>query len=110
VDLPVDRELDLCSGFTLGTVTAIARLCAMLAFATARATFREFHEWAPSSRATLRMVDAVGGEARAFLDAAAVPDHDGEVLVTQVDGRGAPMITYLLRRLRDEQARLQRGA
>jgi len=93
VDLPVDRELDLCSGFTLGTVTAIARLCAMLAFATARATFREFHEWAPSSRATLRMVDAVGGEARAFLDAAAAPDDDGEVLVIQVDGRGAPMIT-----------------
>jgi hypothetical protein len=92
-DLPVDRELGLCSGFTLGTVMAVTRLCAMSAFATARETFREFHAWAPSSRAALRMVDAVGGQARAFLDAVAMPDDDGEVLVIQADGRGAPMIT-----------------
>ncbi|NLH78807.1 MAG: hypothetical protein GX465_17430 [Acidobacteria bacterium] len=92
-DLPVDRELGLSSGFSLGTVTAIVRLSATLAFATARATFREFHEWMPSPRAVLRMVDAVGGKARAFLDVATVPEDDGEVLVIQVDGRGAPMIT-----------------
>jgi hypothetical protein len=92
-DLPVDRELGLCSGFTLGTVTAITRLCAMMAFATARGTFREFHEWTPSPRAALRMVDAAGSQARAFLDAADVPDDDGEILVIQADGRGAPMIT-----------------
>jgi hypothetical protein len=92
-DLPVDRELGVCSGFSLGTVTAIVQLCALMAFGTARKLFAEFHEWAPSSRATLRMVDAVGAEARGFLDDAAVPDDDGEVLVIQVDGRGAPMIS-----------------
>lgn len=92
-DLPIDRELGLCSGFSLGTVTAIVQLCALMAFGTARRLFAEFHEWAPSSRATLRMVDAVGAEARGFLDDAAVPDDDGEVLVIQVDGRGAPMIS-----------------
>jgi hypothetical protein len=92
-DLPVDRELGLCSGFSLGTVTAVAQLCAMLAFGTARRLFAEFHEWAPSPRATLRMVDAVGAEARGFLDTAAAPEDDGEVLVIQVDGRGAPMIS-----------------
>jgi hypothetical protein len=73
VDLPVDRELGLCAGFSLGTVTAMAQLCAMLAFGSARRLFAEFHEWAPSPRATLRMVDAVGAEARDFLDATAVP-------------------------------------
>lgn len=93
MDLPVDRELGVCSGFSLGTVTAVAQLCALLAFGTARRLFAEFHEWAPSSRATLRMVDAVGAEAREFLDAAAVPEDDGDVLVIQVDGRGAPMIS-----------------
>ncbi|MEW5885016.1 MAG: ISKra4 family transposase [Armatimonadota bacterium] len=93
VDLPVDRELGLCSGFSLGTVTAIVQLCALMAFGTARRLFAEFHEWAPSPRATLRMVDAVGAEARRFLDDAATPEDDGEVLVIQVDGRGAPMIT-----------------
>lgn len=93
VDLPVDRELGVCSGFSLGTVTAVVQLCALMAFGTARRLFAEFHEWAPSSRATLRMVDAVGAEARGFLDETAVPDDDGEVLIIQVDGRGAPMIS-----------------
>jgi hypothetical protein len=92
-DLPVDRELGLCSGFTLGTVTAVVRLCAMLAFGTARGTFREFHQWAPSPRATLRMVDAAGAQAKSFLDTASLPEDDGEILVIEVDGRGAPMIT-----------------
>ena len=71
----------MCSGFSLGTVTAVVQLCALMAFGTARRLFAEFHEWAPSSRATLRMVDAVGAEARGFLDGAAVPDDDGEVLI-----------------------------
>ncbi len=93
VDLPVDRELGLCGGFSLGTVVAVVRLAAMMAFVPARDTFREFHEWAPSSRAALRMVDAVGAEAKPFLDQAPAPEDDGEVLVIQVDGRGAPMIT-----------------
>ncbi|MBM3222174.1 MAG: ISKra4 family transposase [Candidatus Rokubacteria bacterium] len=104
-DLPIDRELGLCSGFSLGTVTAVVQLCALMAFGTARRLFSEFHEWAPSTRTTLRMVDAVGGEARGFLDADAVPDDDGEVLVIQVDGRGAPMIssTEHARRRRPKQ-------
>lgn len=93
VDLPVERELGLCGGFSLGTVVGIVRLAAMMAFAQARHTFREFHEWAPSPRAALRMVDAVGAEAKPFLEQAPAPDDDGEVLVIQVDGRGAPMIT-----------------
>ena len=92
-DLPVDRELGLCSGFSLGVLLGLTRLCAQMAFATARATYRDTYEWSPSPRATLRMVDAVGEEARAFLEQAPPPADDGEVLVLQVDGRGAPMIT-----------------
>jgi hypothetical protein len=110
-DLPVDRELGLCGGFSLGTVTAIAQLCAMLAFGNARRLFAEFHEWMPSPRATLRMVDTVGAEARGFLDAAAamVPDDDGEVLVIQVDGRGAPMITATEAERRRQPRQKRRG-
>jgi hypothetical protein len=91
-DLPVDRELGLCGSFSLGTVMAITKLCAQMAFGSARATFRDFHEWMPSPRATLRMVDGVGGEAMGFLEACPAPDEDGEILVIEVDGRGAPMI------------------
>jgi hypothetical protein len=92
-DLPVDRELGLCSGFSLGVVTGITRLVAQMAYAGARSTFREIYEWAPSPRAVLRMVDSVGERARAFLEEAPAPADDGEILVVQVDGRGAPMIS-----------------
>jgi hypothetical protein len=91
-DLPVDRALGLVGGFSLGTVAAVCRLCAQMAFVPARSTFRSFCEWSPSQRAVLRMVDAVGGEARGFLEAAPPPPDDGDILVIQVDGRGAPMI------------------
>ncbi len=92
-DLPVDRELGLCSGFSLGVAMALTRLCAQLAFSPARTTFGYFHEWAPSTRATLRIVDAVGAQARPFLEQLPPPKGDGDVLVAQVDGRGAPMIS-----------------
>ena len=41
----------------------------------AQRTYREIHEWAPSPRALLRMVDAVAGQARKFLEQAAVPER-----------------------------------
>ncbi len=92
-DLPLDRELGLCGGFSLLAVTTLVRLCAQMAFASARTTFRDMFEWSPSPRATLRMVDGVGAEARPFLDQAPAPADDGEVLVIQVDGKGAPAIS-----------------
>jgi hypothetical protein len=112
-DLPVDRELGLCGGFSLGTVVTIAHLCAQMAFSAARSTFREFSEWAPSSRTTLRMVDAIGDQARPFLEQATTPDDDGEVMVVLVDARGAPMIGSVelsRRRLRRAVAAANRRA
>ena len=100
-DRPIDRGLGLCGGFSLSTVLSVTRLCAQLAFANARTTFAHFCEWSPSQRSTLRMVDAAGAQARPFLEAAPAPDDDGEILVIQVDGGGAPHIDLaelLLRR------------
>jgi hypothetical protein len=94
-DLPIDRELGMCGGFSLGVVLAMTRLCAQMAFGSARLNFNETYEWAPSPRATLRMVDALGAKARAFLEQAPAPEGDGEVLMVQVDARGAPMISEL---------------
>lgn len=108
-DLPVDRELGLCAGFSVGVVLAVTRLCAQLAFGQARGTFRAFHEWAPSPRATLRMVDAAGKEARPFLEAQPAPDGDGEVLVAEVDARAAPHITPREHQRRCQPRRKLRG-
>lgn len=100
VDLPVDRELALCSGFSLSVVLDMARLCAQMSYAASRDTYRHVLEWSPSPRAVMRMVDAVGDEARRVLEQAPAPDEDGEVLVLQVDGRGAPMISEIERERR----------
>jgi hypothetical protein len=92
-DYPLARALGLPAGFTMLVVTTMARLCAQMAFASARDLARHLFEWTPSSRAVLRMVDAVGERARGFLDQAPAPDGDGEVLVITVDGKGAPAIS-----------------
>jgi hypothetical protein len=92
-DLPLSRELGLCAGFSLLVVLTLTKLCAQMSFKSARETFRAFLEWTPSSRATLRMVDAVGAEARPFLEQAAPPEDDGDVMVITPDGKGAPAIS-----------------
>ncbi len=92
-DLPVMRELGLPAAFTLPVVTLVGRLCAMMAFAQARTLFRSLFGWSPSPRAVLRMVDATGEQARPFLEQAEAPEGDGEVLVIEADGKGAPAIS-----------------
>jgi len=108
-DLPLDRELGLVGGFSLGAATALCRLCAQMAFAQARATCHAFFEWAPSSRATLRILDAVGGHARSFLSQVLPPADDGEVLVIEVDGGGAPAISSRELRRRRQPKKHRRG-
>jgi hypothetical protein len=108
-DLPVDRELGLCSGFSLGVVMDVARLCAQQAFASARMTFKQFCEWMPSPRAVLRMIDAVGAKARPFLEQAPAPADDGEILMVQVDGKGAPTISSRERARRARRRRIRDG-
>jgi hypothetical protein len=71
-----------------------------MAFASARDVFRGIFEWSPSSRAVLRMVDAMGAQARRFLEDAPAPENDGEVLAITVDGKGAPAISSAERRRR----------
>lgn len=92
-DYPLSRALGLPAGFTMLVVTTMARLCAQMAFASARDLARHLFEWTPSARAVLRMVDAVGERAHGFLEQAPAPEGDGEVLVIMVDGKGAPAIS-----------------
>lgn len=92
-DFPMSRALGLSGGFTLPLVTLVAKFCALMAFLPTRQTLRDLLGWAPAQRSVLRMVDAVGGAARGFLDQAAVPDGDTDVLLIMADGKGAPAIS-----------------
>lgn len=102
-DAVVDRDLGLCGGFGLDVVMTVAFLAAQMSFANVRRTYRRFHEWAPSPRAILRMVDAIGDEARPFLEQAGAPEDDGEFLFIQADGKGAAVITSAEHRKRRQR-------
>jgi hypothetical protein len=108
---PVDRMLRLHGSASLGVIVMLAQLCTRLSFSQARAVFAATHEWRPSQDMTLRIVDATGALARSFLEQAPVPDDDGEVLVIEVDGRGAPMISpaEMLRRCQPRRPRRSTG-
>jgi hypothetical protein len=64
-----------------------------MAFAPTRQLLRDLLGWAPAPRSVLRMVDAVGAEARGFLEQAAVPEGDTDVMLILADGKGAPAIS-----------------
>ncbi len=101
-DLPLNREVGLAGGFTMPVVLLVTRLCAQMAFASARTLFKSMLGWAPSPRAVLRMVDAAGQHAVAFSEQAEPLEEDGEVLVIVVDSKGAPSMSSR------EQARRRR--
>jgi hypothetical protein len=92
-DLPLARELRIGAAFTLGVMSSLAELCARMPFSHARTVFRRFCGWVPSPKVVLRIVDALGDLARPFIDQLPAPAGDGEILVLEVDGRGAPMIS-----------------
>jgi hypothetical protein len=92
-DAPMSRALGLPGGFTLPLVTLVAKFCALMAFAPTRQILRDLLGWAPAPRSVLRMVDTVGAEAKGFLEQAAVPEGDTDVLLITVDGKGAPTIS-----------------
>lgn len=92
-DRPMTRALGLPGGFTLPLVTLVAKFCAMMAFLPTRQVLRDLLGWAPAPRSVLRMVDTVGAEAKGFLDRAAVPEDDTDILLITADGKGAPTIS-----------------
>ena len=92
-DVPMSRTLGLPGGFTLPLVTLVAKFCALMAFAPARQMLRDLLGWTPAPRSVLRMVDTIGAQARPFLEQAAVPDGDTDVLLITADGKGAPAIS-----------------
>lgn len=92
--VPFDEEVGLPpSRFSLSTIGFASYLAAKMAFAEVGSTLDRFWGWAPATKSILKMVDQVGPLARPFLEAQPGPSDDGEFLIVEVDGGGAPMIT-----------------
>lgn len=90
---PFGRLVGLAAGrMSLGVHQVVAYLAAKMVFDDCPKVMGLFGGYIPSKRAMLGIVDKLGPQASAFLDEMPAPDDDGEILVIQVDGKGAPMI------------------
>lgn len=92
--VPFDREVGIPPArFSLASIGFSTFLAAKMPFAEVGETLQRFWGWAPATKSVHKMVDQVAPLARPFLEAEPAPGDDGEILVIQADGKGAPMIT-----------------
>jgi len=90
---PDDLRIGLAAGrMSLRVHLLVAHLAARVAFSEALEVMRLFGGYVPSHRAALGIVDELGPHAREYLDELPAPYDDGEILVIQVDSKGASMI------------------
>jgi len=100
---PLDLSLGLGSDrFSWNVLAAAARLATKLSFAEARTTLLSFVLNAPSTEVVQNAVLGFGRHTAAWLERAPLPEGDGEVLVVQFDGKGAPTAT-------EQELRRRRG-
>lgn len=91
---PFDRAIGLVAGrMSLGVHLIVGYLAAKMPFDEVTEVLGRLGGcYVPSKRAMLGIVDHLGPQAREFVDDMPAPDDDGEVLVVQIDEKGAPMI------------------
>jgi hypothetical protein len=91
---PLDLELGLVADrFSWNVLTTAVRLATRLAFAEARGTMELFVPQPPSTEVVEQAVLGLGRHAKDWFEVLPAPKGDGEVLITLVDGKGAPTAT-----------------
>lgn len=100
---PLDVSLGLMRDrISWNVLMLAAQLATKMAFGEARTTLGTFVPDAPSTEVIEKTVLGLHRHAAAFVEQAPAPQDDGEVLVIQFDGKGAPTATEreLVRRRR----------
>lgn len=91
---PLDVALGLTADrLSLNILSLAARLSTMLSFARAQTTLVWFLGAAPSTEVIEQTVLGLGRRTAQWFESAPAPQGDGEVLVMQFDGKGAPTAT-----------------
>ena len=91
---PADTVLGITrDGFSPSVISLCTRLATRVSFGTAVLLFRNFCGWSPSSEAIEHLVLGIGRDASEYMEIAAPPENDGEVLVFEVDGKATPTAT-----------------
>lgn len=89
---PLDLSLGLgADKFSWNVLSMAVRLATKLSFAEARSTMATFVPQTPSTEVIENAVLGLGRHTEAWVEHAPLAEDDGEVLVIQIDGKGAPM-------------------
>lgn len=100
---PLDDKLGMTrDGFTLSVISMVTRFATRMSYEAAATTFMAFYGWAPATRTIEEIVLGLGVRARTYLEQVAAPFGDGDVLVIQIDSKGAPTAT-------EQELRKRRG-
>ena len=88
---PFDRQIGLAAGrMSLGVHLGVCSLVARMPFQTCHDVMKAFGGYVPSTRAMHGIVDGLGPLAAVFLEELEAPEDDGEIVVVEVDHKGAP--------------------
>jgi hypothetical protein len=91
---PLDLALGLTADrFSWNVLSEAARLACKMSFAEARAVLASFVLQAPSTEVIEKTVLGLGHHTAAWYASSPVPEDDGDVLVIQIDSKGAPTAT-----------------
>lgn len=91
---PLDEELGLTGDrISFNLLVAGARLALKLSFAEARSTLGLFVPSPPSTEVIEQTVLGLGRYTAAYFESAPAPAGDGDVMVIQIDSKGAPTAT-----------------
>jgi len=100
---PLDLSLGLgADRFSWNVLSTAVCLATKLSFAEARATMANFVPHTPSTEVVEKAVLGFGRHTAAWLEQAPLAQDDGEVLVIQIDSKGAPTAT-------EDELRRRRG-
>jgi hypothetical protein len=91
---PLDAVLCITrDGFSWRVIDVATRLATRLSYASVQHILKALIGWSPSTEAIETLTIGLGQEAPAFMKTQGRFADDGDVLVIEVDGKAAPMVT-----------------
>jgi len=91
---PLDAQWGITRDrFSMNVISASARLATHVSFEICSDLLKEFWGWSPAKDSIEGMVLGLGAVTEEYFEQAPPPEGDGDVLVIQVDSKGAPTAT-----------------
>ena len=91
---PLDRELGLCHDrISMNVLSLCSRLATMMSYARVHTTLSWFLCSAPSTQVIEQTVLGLGRRTAQWFQQVPAPEQDGDVLILEFDGKGAPTAT-----------------